>query len=95
MALDKQTVSLSLVKGVDTKSDSKQQVPGSLVLLENGRFTSVGQIQKRPGHDALGQGIIGGSESITKDNLPLDVCTAFLGSYEVCPWAFTCCSIYP
>lgn len=65
MPLDKQTVSLALIKGIDTKSDSKQQIPGSLTLLENGRFTEPQKIRKRPGHDALGQSILGGSSSIS------------------------------
>jgi hypothetical protein len=65
MALEKQNVSISLVKGVETKSDKKQQVPGSLTLLENGRFTTPGKIRKRAGHDALGQTVLGGSTEIS------------------------------
>lgn len=65
MPLEKQVVSLTLDKGMDTKTDSKQQVPGSLELLENGRFTEPGKIQKRPGSTGLGQGIVGSSSSIS------------------------------
>ena len=65
MPLEKQTISLKLDKGMDTKSDSKQQIPGSLVLLENGRFTEPGKIVKRPGNDGLNQSIIGSSSSIS------------------------------
>jgi hypothetical protein len=64
MPLDKQVVSLALTKGVDTKSDSKQLVPGSLVLLENGRFTEPGKIVKRPGNAALSQDVIGSGSQI-------------------------------
>lgn len=65
MALEKQVVSLSLTKGLDTKSDSKQQIPGSLVLLENGRFTEPGKIKKRFGTTDLSQNIIGSDSQIT------------------------------
>lgn len=50
---------------MDTKTDSKQQIPGTLVLLENGRFTEPGKIQKRPGNTALSQSILGSSSSIS------------------------------
>jgi len=60
MPLERQQVPVTLVQGIDTKSDSKQQVPGSLIELENGRFTEPGKIRKRFGHDELGRGIIGG-----------------------------------
>lgn len=64
MALEKQVVSLTLAKGMDTKTDSKQQVPGSLVLLENGRFSEPGKIKKRPGYDALRTAVVGSSDPI-------------------------------
>lgn len=65
MPLDKQVVSLSLVKGMDTKTDDKQMIPGSLTLLENARFTSPGKLQKRPGYDGLNPNILNSSSSIS------------------------------
>lgn len=49
MALSKQNVPISFLKGIDTKSDSKQVVVGKLLLLENGIFTNPGKIRKRFG----------------------------------------------
>ncbi len=49
MALIKQRIPISFTQGVDTKSDPKQVLPGRLLTLENGVFTSPGMIQKRNG----------------------------------------------
>jgi hypothetical protein len=58
----RQAVPVSLRRGINVKSDSKQPtVPGELVLLENGVFTSVGQVQKRPGYAPLARAAVGGS----------------------------------
>lgn len=65
MALQKQTIPISLAQGLDTKTDPKQVVPGKLVALENGRFVSPGRIEKRFGHTAFGKTISGSSSSIS------------------------------
>lgn len=49
MALQKQAVNVSFASGVDTKTDPKQVMPGKLLTLQNGTFTSPGKIQKRNG----------------------------------------------
>lgn len=71
MALEKQVVSVNFSKGVDTKSDPKQVVSGKLLLLENGVFTSLNRIQKRPGYDGLSK-IITGSTSQISSGFTLD-----------------------
>lgn len=53
MPLQKQNFFLSLAQGVDTKSDPKQVIPGKLLVLENGIFTSPKEIRKRNGYGAL------------------------------------------
>lgn len=55
--LQKQPFFLSLAGGIDTKSDSKQVIPGKLLLLENGIFTSPKEIDKRNGYLALGRSV--------------------------------------
>lgn len=55
----KQTVSISLTGGVNTKTDPKQLAGGKVLRLENAVFTSPGRIKKRNGYAALGQGIVG------------------------------------
>jgi hypothetical protein len=65
MPLQKQNIPISFVQGIETKSDRKQVLPGRLLRLENGRFTSIGQIIKRDGYGALGSAIeTGGSISM-------------------------------
>ena len=61
MPLDRQTVSIALTQGLDTKSDPKQVIPGKLVTLENGYFKRTGSILKRPGYVPLPTSIFGGS----------------------------------
>lgn len=53
MALQRQVVSVPFSKGLETKVDDKQVVQGKLLTLENGIFTSPGQIKKRNGYLAL------------------------------------------
>jgi hypothetical protein len=65
MALQPQTLPISLGQGVDTKTDPKQVVQGKLLSLENGRFGTTKEITKRIGSTALPQAIFGGS-SISK-----------------------------
>jgi hypothetical protein len=61
MALPKQVIPISLYKGIDTKSDNKNSLPGELLVLENGIFTNPGKIRKRPGYDALPRTAVGGN----------------------------------
>lgn len=62
MALDKQNIPIAFVQGIETKSDRKQVVPGRLLRLENGRFTSPKQIKKRDGYAALNTDIDSGGD---------------------------------
>ena len=64
MALQFQTVPIAFQAGVDTKTDKKMTVPGSLTTLENGVFTKGARISKRNGYDKLGEAIIDGASSI-------------------------------
>lgn len=59
MALERQNVPVIFTGGIDTKSDPKQ-IQGKLLKLQNGVFTSPGEIRKRNGHDALGINLTGG-----------------------------------
>lgn len=65
MALQKQTLELPLISGIDTKTDPKQVKVGKLLVAENTTFVKPGRIQKREGFTAAGQGIIGTGEEIT------------------------------
>lgn len=51
--LQKQTFSISLAGGIDTKSDDKQVIPGKLLLLENGIFDTAKEIRKRHGNTSF------------------------------------------
>ncbi len=51
--LEKQNFFLSLAGGISTKEDDKQVIPGKLLLLENGIFTSPKEIRKRLGNQPL------------------------------------------
>jgi hypothetical protein len=53
MALQKQNISLNFLKGVNTKTDDKQQQLGEWLTLENIRLTEVLAAQKRFGFDEL------------------------------------------
>lgn len=64
MPLDSQNVPLILNKGINTKSDSKQSIPGELISLENGIFKTINEIRKRDGYNALSTTIEGGSNQI-------------------------------
>ncbi len=60
MALETQTIPISLAQGLDTKTDDKQVIPGKLLEAENCVFTRTGRLQKRFGHAALSMNAIGG-----------------------------------
>lgn len=63
MALSKQSVSISFNKGLDTKTDSKQLIPGKLLTLENVILKKVGKFVKRPGY-----GVIAAAAPISNGN---------------------------
>lgn len=66
MALQKQNVPIKISGGIDTKTDPKQVVPGRLLTLENGIYTSLERIKKRNGYLALPKNIEGSSSLITQ-----------------------------
>lgn len=49
MPLRKQTISIPIGGGIDTKTDDKKVKPSKLLSLENGEFTTPGEINKRAG----------------------------------------------
>ena len=49
MALQRQTFSIPISAGIDTKTDDKQVLPGKALALENVRFQKTGKLQKRFG----------------------------------------------
>jgi hypothetical protein len=53
MPLQKNKIPISFAKGIDTKSDRKQVVPGKLLLLENGVFQTTNSLIKRNGYAAF------------------------------------------
>lgn len=63
MALDKQQIPISFSKGVDTKTDSKQVLPGKLLTLENASLRKVGKFVKR-----YGFGVLADTTSLTNGN---------------------------
>ncbi len=74
MALDRATVSVPFVGGVETKTDEKTVLPGKLVLLENGEFTKHGTVRKRPGSVALTDVPVDGTKILNETS------TALLGT---------------
>lgn len=54
MALPRQIFEINYAKGLDTKTDPKAMVPGSLTNLENGVFEKGGRISKRDAFTDLG-----------------------------------------
>lgn len=64
--LSETTIQIPLVKGIDTKTDSKVAPIGDLVTLENGVFTTPGKIRKRNG----GENILTGVTTPTKAVMP-------------------------
>jgi hypothetical protein len=65
MALQKQVVSIPIVKGVDSKTDNKQEEVGSIDVLENIVFTTVNETNKRPGYTGLAQDVVGSATAIS------------------------------
>ena len=64
MALEKQNISISFDKGIDTKRDPKQIALGKLLMLKNGFFKAINKIQQRYGFDRLAQ-----SSELTAGNM--------------------------
>lgn len=64
MALQRASLPVPFVGGLDTKTDQKQLPLGKLLVLENGTFVNPKKIKKRPGGAALTTNILGGG-SIT------------------------------
>lgn len=63
MALQRQTVSIPISEGMDTKTDSKQVMAGRALLLQNVRFQKTGKLSKRFGFVQLSDTINGGNLS--------------------------------
>ena len=53
MAIQKDTVSVPLLKGINTKVDANQEQVGQLTVLKNAKFTKIGSIAKRNGFGVL------------------------------------------
>ena len=53
MTIDKQQISVPLLKGVNTVVDPQQEKIGSLTVLRNAKFTKIGSIAKRSGFQTL------------------------------------------
>lgn len=66
MALQRQNVPVKISGGIDTKTDEKQVIPGRLLVLENGIYTSLERVKKRNGYLALPQSIENTSSLITQ-----------------------------
>ena len=64
MALQRQQLELPIIKGVDTKTDSKQLKVGKLLSAENVTFRKPGKIQKREGFQSVSNNIIGSANTI-------------------------------
>lgn len=64
MALKPRSLELSLIKGIDTKTDPKQVPFGKLLNAENTTFVKPGRIQKREGFQSVSRQIIGSASSI-------------------------------
>ena len=57
MTLQKDVVSIPLLKGINTKTDPQQEQVGSLIKLRDVKFTKIGSIEKRSGYESLGKDI--------------------------------------
>ena len=70
MALGKQTISINFSKGLDTKTDNKQVIPGKMLTLENAVLKKVGKFIKRNGYGVIAnnQGINNGNSLATFKN---------------------------
>ncbi len=67
MALQKQKVQLSIVAGIDTKTDEKNVAATSFLELDNVDFTKTGSLKKRNGYQKISSDIASGG-SISSGN---------------------------
>lgn len=67
--LNKQTFTISLGTGIDTKTDPNQVLPSSLIYLKNAVLTKLKRISKRNGYASLGTVSIGNALATYKDEL--------------------------
>ena len=72
MALQTQTVNISLTGGVDEKTSSKHVIPGKFQALYNGRLRKVGEVDRRYGNTLV---------SILNEGVNMSV-NARLGAFE-------------
>lgn len=84
MALDKQIFNISFNKGLDTKSDDKQIVPGKLLTLENVVLKKTGKFIKRNGYGVIANngGISNGNALATFKNELLAMDGSTISSYS-------------
>ena len=61
MPLQKQNINFPLAQGLNTKVDPKQQPPGTFKVLQNVKFTTMGEFKKRNGYSAINLSSVGGS----------------------------------
>jgi hypothetical protein len=64
MPLEKQTIGIDFVGGLDTKTDEKLLEAPFLTLLENGVFTRGGSVKKRHGYSSLSDDIFPGTDKV-------------------------------
>lgn len=69
MALQETNIPVSFAKGLNTKSDPKQVMQGSLLDISNGVFTKVNAINQDPGYLPIPQPIYNSSGTISNGNL--------------------------
>lgn len=65
MALQKQNIQLSIVDGLDTKTDDKNVLATKFLELENCVFTKTGSLAKRFGNDILSTNLADGSGTLS------------------------------
>lgn len=65
MPLDKQMIPVIFSGGVDTKTATQLVIPGKFLVLNNCVRRKTNKVQKRPGFQSLGKGILGQSGTIS------------------------------
>ena len=82
MALQKQSISIPISEGLDTKTDSKQVMAGKALALENVRFQKTGKLSKRFGlvqmSDTSSSGLLSSNTlgAIASDNEQINAITS-------------------
>ena len=61
MPLQKQNINIPLAQGLNTKVDPTQQPPGTFKVLQNVKFTTMGELKKRNGYSAINLTSVGGN----------------------------------